>query len=840
MRFDRPIVHLFCNAHIDPVWMWGWEEGLREAISTFRSAADLLDEFPEFIFNHNESLLYEWIEEYDPPLFERIRQHVRSGRWNITGGWYLQPDCNLPGGETLVRVILEGRRYFAEKFGVRPPVAYNFDSFGHPSSLPQLLKGSGFEMYVHCRPVEAQLELPGPFYRWRGMDGSEVLTVRPDTGWYCTPNPGQAQQQALKGVEVARKTKADTIVTWGLGDHGGGATREDLLRFREMIAEFADSDVEIRHSTPEAFMERITAQRKRFPLFAGELQRTLSGTYTSVATIKRAMRETEMLLASAERWSALVWWRFGRAYPSQALREAWKRAMFNTFHDVLCGSLLESAIDGVEDMFGYANDVARRAIVRAQYALLPNVPPQPDTIPIYVFNPHATPLKAPVAINFLSAHAPPPKPIPYTLYDDAGRIVPSQTQGGESVILDEGTWQPFCGFVAEVPPLSVRRYEIHYRRPPRRAARIHVREDDASIRVETPFWSARFDRSEAALVELVEKKSGRSLLKGPLRFAAMRDHAHGWGGENNWVFNQLFAPLTALSPAEVGAFVGMEGHEGPALRVIASGAAWVTVECLTGWQHTRASIRHTFYAELPYIDLQTQLYMQARRKMLKLQFPFALRDVRAFCEIPYGVAEYPADATEYPYSRWIRLETPEITVGIANSGQNGFDVSADGILNLSVARGGTHCSWSETDVPTEKSYTFMDQTRIDTTFRLLAGAKRPTSAALVLAAAELNQPFERFFVYHPASLPEGAPERPGPALTVRPATIALTALKKAEREEALIVRLQETSGRATRAQINLEDAPLLEARFKPYEIKTFKIERGGSWQAVNLLEEPLA
>lgn len=836
----QPIVHLICNAHIDPVWMWGWEEGLREAISTFRSAADLLDEFPEFIFNHNESLLYEWVEQYDAPLFERIRQHVQQGRWNISGGWYLQPDCNLPDGETLVRVILEGRRYFAERFGVRPPVAYNFDSFGHPSSLPQILAGSGFEMYIHCRPVASQLALPGPFYRWRGADGSEVLAVRPDTGWYCTPQPGQAQQQARRGVEIARATGMDTLVTWGLGDHGGGATREDLLLFRELIAEHKGSGVEIRHSTPEAFLNRIRPHRRKLPIYRGELQRTLAGTYTSVASIKRKMRQTEALLAAAERWSALAWWRFGRAYPAAELREAWKRAMFNTFHDVLCGSLIESAIEGVEDMFGYANDMARRTIVRAQYALLPAIEPQPNTIPIYVFNPHSTTIQAPVGINFLSAYAPPPQPRPFTLYDDAGRVVPSQTEGGESVVINEGTWQPFCGFIAAVPPLAVRRYEVRYKRPPQPRQQLAVTEDETGVCIETRYWFARFDRAQAALVELVEKRSGRSLLKGALRFVAMHDHAHAWGGENNWIFNRLYAPLTALSPQEVGAFAGMEGHDGPALRVIARGPVWVTVECLTGWQHTRASLRHTFYASLPYIDLETQLYMQARRKMLKLQMPFDLHDVRAVCEVPYGAVERPADATEYPYTRWVRLETEAITVGIANNGQNGFDVSAEGLLNLSVSRGGTHCSWSETDVPTDKSYTFMDQERVDTRFRLVAGAnRRATAQALTLAAAELNQPLERFFVYRPATPPEKAAEHPVTGLSVTPAHVLLTALKRAETQEALIVRLQETSGRATRARVTLEAAPPLEAQFKPFEIRTFKIVRGGVWTAVNLIEEEL-
>ncbi|MFW5696885.1 MAG: glycoside hydrolase family 38 C-terminal domain-containing protein, partial [Phototrophicaceae bacterium] len=644
MTQNRPIVHLICNAHIDPVWMWAWEEGLREAISTFHTAAQLLDEFPEFVFNHNESLLYEWIEEYDPALFERIRRLVQIGRWNITGGWYLQPDCNLPAGETLVRVILEGRRYFQEKFGVRPPVAYNFDTFGHPSSLPQLLNQSDFDLYIHCRPTESQMELPAALYRWRGPDGSEVMTLRPDTGWYGTPQPGQPLEQARNGIRIARETGRDTLVTWGLGDHGGGATRQDLLALRELLAEYRDADVDVRHSTPEAYLARMRVYYDELPVQQGELQRTLSGTYTSVATIKRQQRAVEALLTAAERWSAVAWWRTGAPYPAEALRAAWKRLMFNTFHDVLCGSLVEGAIPGVEAMYGYAEDTARRLTVKAQHALLPNISPQPETIPLYVFNPHATALRAPVGINFLSAYAPPLEKKPFSLYDDSGEPVACQTTGGESVILNEGTWQPFCGFVADMPPLAVRRYEVRFEQPvlPETPA-ITVDESEADIKISTDFWQARFDREQAALVDLVERKSQRNLLRGPVQLYAMRDEAHAWGGENNWVYNEPVSPLAALSPAEVGDFVGMEGHEGPALRIIARGAAWVTVECLAGWQHTRASIRYTFYAELPFVDVDTRLYMQARRKMIKLQLPFDLHSPQLVCEVPYGVATYPTD-----------------------------------------------------------------------------------------------------------------------------------------------------------------------------------------------------
>ncbi|MBK8019939.1 MAG: hypothetical protein IPK19_00615 [Chloroflexi bacterium] len=834
----RPVVHLFCNAHIDPVWLWGWEEGLREAISTFRTAANLLDEFPEFVFNHNESVLYEWVEEYDPPLFERIRAHVASGRWNITGGWYLQPDVNLPGGETLVRVILEGRRYFAEKFGVRPPVSYNFDTFGHPGSLPQLLAGADFRMYIHYRPDIRHLDLPGMVYRWRSKDGSEVFAVRPDA-WYCTPWPGSPERETRRGVEQARQKGRDVMVMWGLGDHGGGPTREELINFRKLIAEFQDADVEVRHSTPEAFLAAHQPYLHEYPVYEGELQRTLVGTFTSVAPIKRQMREGEALMASAERWAAAAWWRFGRPYPADQLRDAWKRLLFNSFHDTLCGTLTEDAMPGVDDMFGYAHDIARRVIVKGQHALLPNVEPTPETIPIYVCNSHGSAVRAAVGLNFLSDYAPPPKPKVYTLYDDQGVVVPHQTRGGDTSILDDNAWKPFCGFVADVPPLSIRRYEVRFEPPPAFDQKIQVQEDVDAITVETPFWTAGFSRAHG-LVSLVEKSSGCELLRDAVCFVAMHDRSNAWGSDFRVIFSEPFAPLEILSPAEVGAYAGAEGREGPAVRVVASGAAWTTVECLSGWAHTRASLRFTFYADLRHIDLNTTLFMGARAKMLKLQFPFDAPICRPSAEIPYGVAEYPADTGEYPFSRWVRLDAHPMTIGVANNGLNGFDASIDGKLNLSVARGVIHASPMEDAADPGKLYTYTDQGQINTRFRIVAGLNRAEIArALVAAALELNQPLERFFVYYPPTALEGAAAHPAPLLTVTPPQVVVGALKKAEGEDALVIRLHETAGEAVTARIELEGAPPLDAEFGPYQLRTFKIARGGTWKACNLLEEAL-
>ena len=161
-------LHLVCNAHLDPVWQWEWEEGAAEALSTFRIAADFCDEYDNFVFCHNEAILYRWIEEYDPALFERIKSLVSKGKWHIMGGWQLQPDCNMPSGEFFVRQILSGRKYFEEKFNKRPSVAVNVDPFGHSRGLVQILKKSGYEGYLFMRPDSGFIDLPADDFKWKG------------------------------------------------------------------------------------------------------------------------------------------------------------------------------------------------------------------------------------------------------------------------------------------------------------------------------------------------------------------------------------------------------------------------------------------------------------------------------------------------------------------------------------------------------------------------------------------------------------------------------------------------------------------------------------------------
>lgn len=267
---------LVCNAHLDPVWLWDWQEGVAAVIATFRAAADICEAADDFVFCHNEAMIYSWVEQYDPTLFRRIQALVKAGKWHIMGGWYLQPDCNLPSGESILRQIIVGRRYFMEKFHAVPSIAVNFDTFGHSRGLVQILKQCGYTGYLFMRPEKERMELPARNIRWKGFDGSEILAHRLDRSYRSFL--GKAVQDVTDWCE----TEADediSLFTWGIGNHGGGPSRRDLAELNTWIQE--QPQIQARHATPEAFFQALAKEHAAAPVFAHDLRPVFVGCYTS-------------------------------------------------------------------------------------------------------------------------------------------------------------------------------------------------------------------------------------------------------------------------------------------------------------------------------------------------------------------------------------------------------------------------------------------------------------------------------------------------------------------------------------------------------------------------------
>ena len=350
-------LHMIGNAHIDPVWLWQWPEGYQEVRATFQSAIDRMDEYPDFVFTCDSSLFFEWVEESDPALFERIKARIADGRFQVVGGWWVEPDCNIPGGESLVRQALYGQRYLREKFGIVATTGANLDSFGHSAAIPQILAKSGIDSYVFLRPGPEEKALESPIFWWESPDGSRVLAYRIPHE-YCAPKDdlGEHVEKALASLPDGDEEYA---VFYGVGNHGGGPTKSNLDQIARLNEEGDGPRLEL--SSLRRFFDGLARENGAYPTIRGELQHHAPGCYTTHSGIKRWNRRAENLLATAEKWSAVADSLGLRPYPHGELTRAWKLLLFNQFHDTLAGTSIEPAYEDARDQIGHASSLAANA-----------------------------------------------------------------------------------------------------------------------------------------------------------------------------------------------------------------------------------------------------------------------------------------------------------------------------------------------------------------------------------------------------------------------------------------------------------------------------------------------
>lgn len=356
-------VHLIFNAHLDPVWLWPWHAGVTEALATARNACDMLDECDDLIFSRGESWFYEQIQRHDPQTFERIRKHIASGRWEIVGGWYLQPDCNQPGRIGFEKQIELGQCYFQKTFQHFPDIGYNVDSFGHNASLPGMMHKAGQRYYVMMRPQEHEMNLPARLFRWRGYEGGpEIITFRIAAA-YTTPF-GITADHVRASLTGLPEGVDHTMCFVGLGDHGGGPSREMVQWCRDHADDFPGA--KLIFSSPSQFFAAIAKQASSLPLVTGELQQHAVGCYGIARQLKTQLRKAECNLERIE-----------HALPElkndSAIDRAWRSVCFHQFHDTLGGTCLPSAYDFVRADVGgacaQAEEILRRHVIDIAQAL---------------------------------------------------------------------------------------------------------------------------------------------------------------------------------------------------------------------------------------------------------------------------------------------------------------------------------------------------------------------------------------------------------------------------------------------------------------------------------------
>ncbi|HOJ32339.1 MAG TPA: glycoside hydrolase family 38 C-terminal domain-containing protein [Candidatus Hydrogenedentes bacterium] len=823
-------VHLVCNAHLDPVWLWEWQEGVAEALSTFRTAADLCEEFDGFIFNHNEALLYLWIERHDPGLFRRIQDLVRRGKWHIMGGWYLQPDCNMPSGESFVRQALVGKRYFLEKFGVEPRTAINFDPFGHSRGLVQILKKSGYDSYLHCRPGNTDCPLPDADYLWVGFDGSEIYGHR-TLDWYGTPQFGKARQK-VEDYLKANDARQLGIILWGVGNHGGGPSRKDLEDLRELIEE--RRDVVIVHSVPENYFSEIQARPQKPARHEEDLNPWAVGCYTSQIRVKQRHRLLENELYSTEKMVSAAALQQRMEYPKEAFGEALRDLLMAEFHDILPGSSIQPVEEAALRLLDHGIEILARIKAQAFFALAQGEPKAKEKeIPILAYNPHPFPVTGVFECEFNLPDATFDKQFTMPIVHLNGVPVPCQTEKELSnVNLD---WRKRCVFYAELKPSQVTRFDCSLKVLPERPTP-SLQPHDGKIVVNTDVLSAEIS-CKTGLLEKYAVNGTDFIQRGAFQAIVMEDNEDPWGMLHN-EFHKIAGKFRLASPKIAAWVAGLEGKSLEPVRVIEDGPVRSVVEAIFTYHCSFLVLRYHIPKQGGEIEIHVRVHWNEKDKLLKLAVPVRMRQARYLGQVAYGRDELPGDKREVVAQKWVAAISDDHALTLINDGVYGSDFYKNAIrvsLLRSPAYAG-HPIDSRPIVPQDRYTPRHDQGERFFRFWLQGGKTTDRLNCIEREALVHNEtPFLLSFY------PSGMGSKPLPGILLDDEVVVLTAFKQCEDGEDYIVRLFEPTGESRATKLTIPPLGICETiLLNPFEIKSLRVDvRECKIKEVDLIERPV-
>ena len=782
-------IHLICNSHLDPVWMWDWEEGYGEAISTFHQAELFCRDY-DYIFNHNEAVLYEFIEEHDPELFARIREQVKAGKWHIMGGWYLQPDCNMPSGEAFVRQIGLGRKYFAEKFDVRPTTAVNFDSFGHTVGLVQILKKCGYDSYICCRPNPEMMDLPRDFW-WIGKDGSRVKVTRTtDENLYCTAY-GTAKKEIIRKASDYGDDEVG-VALWGVGNHGGLPSRKDLQDVTELIA---DSEYPIVHSTPEQYFAELEPKAE----FAKSMQPCFIGCYTSMQSIKAKHIELENKLFTTEKLCSYASLNGVYNKNEAAFTEAEKALASLEFHDVYAGTC---AADGEKSSLrkaDYAMELLQKEWNKAFFAVCgKHKKAEIGEFPVFIFNSQPYARETVCETEYLM-----PKPV----ISDTEQYTVSVYQNGKKIPSQ-------C--IKELSNIHYdRRKRIAYRckLPAMGEARVNFKVEIEPKKFLAPTAGDEIVFSDSIKTIRISRKTGlmesyivngKELLSaGAFQPMMYTDNADPWGwymeriGENPVDFT--------LSDCKRGPFENLIN-----VNIIEDGDILTEVESFFECGSSYVRISYKMYKELPYTDIKADVFWNEQQKVLKLKVPAAF-DGQFMGQIPFGTDEFAKDGREINAHRFVGFADGENVLTLYNNCTYGFCAEGND-LYATLLRGAAYCAHPIDD------RILIDPNRFTPT---IEQGRHSFSFRLSYDPAEKLENNAQEFVNMPISLnffPHGDENLAKKVLEIGNSSISLSAFYQTE--EGYILRLVNNFDQPAQTDVTICGTSQ-KITFQEYEAKTF-------------------
>lgn len=815
---------LLCNAHLDPVWLWDWQEGATATLATFRAAADICEESENFVFCHNEALLYQWVEEYDPALFRRIQALVAAGKWCIMGGWFLQPDCNLPAGESMLRQIITGQRYFREKFGAAPTVAVNFDSFGHDRGLVQILKQCGYTGYLHMRPESWRMELPGRNYIWRGFDGSEILAHRLDRGYSSLL--GKAVQGVTEWCEKERDDEI-SLFTWGVGNHGGGPSRVDVKGLNAWMEQHPE--LEPIHGTPEAFFAALESAEKDYPVVDQALRPVFVGCYTSQARVKRLHRELENRLYRVEKLLSAAASQGLITYPREQLQDAQRDMLFMEFHDVLPGTTVQKGETASIATLNHGLELVSRLEMQGVMSLLSGQEKaKPEQTPVFLYNPHPYPVEGDFTFELMPADQNWSQELHNVVaVTQNGRVLTSQDEKQDvNMNLD---WRKRITVHAVLEPSCLNRFDCGFHLEARKEAKDVV----------FPREKLNFDNGEMQVIinpatGLVDsyRVDGVEYLR-PNSFApvAYQDVADPWYSEKH-SFPEVAGRFRLAEPRQVRRYSDSAQITSYPVRIVEDGPVRMKVEAEFVWNRSRVVQTYILPKQGTGFKIEQDVLWSESDIMLKLEIPSALTGSYVGQGM-FGWGELPQDGTECVSQKWCGLFGESHALTICNDGIYGSHCS-EGTISLSLMRSSAYAALPIDDrklVHEERYIARMDQGAHHLSFAICGGGTEERRQNVDREAQILN---EAPIII--SAFPSGLGEKPKQGVLISDPRVQLSAMYYDADKNGFVLRLFNTQDTGVTAQLRLPVWNLTQTvELEPFRFRTYLVTGDGQLKETTVL-----
>lgn len=787
-------LHVIPQSHIDLAWWWRYDpETLKIVVEhTLETAFNNFEVFPDYTFTFLQVPAIEPLETQFPKLFYKLRYYVHKprpmdgripnpgpsgakGRLAIGSGLWCEVDGSVPSGESLVRQCVYGKRYFQHVFGIDVRTAWFADAWTHPWTYPQILKKSGIDSYMFIRPRDEGESM----FWWEAPDGSRVFAYTP----FIDPGerlPDQAVTHQRLAATHQRYGVTDNMVLVGVGNHGGGAIREDVARMKQLMAqrETAQGDknkpAKVEFSTPARFVESVLREPHNFPVIRTELEPTLRGAYTTVGEIKRGNRYSENLLLTTEKFSAIASWMGVRPYPQALLFDAWKKTMLNQFHDTISGTDVPPSIDDALRRYAEVQGTAAAELESALRAIAARINTKGPGIPLTVFNPLAWE-RTDIAEGMIAWRDTTSE---ITIVDDQGHSVPAQVVARES----KGP-QPVLrfAFLAEsVPSLG---YRTYWARPAKPNAKRHAVSPASVHELENEFFKVTLDPATGCLSSIYDKTAQREVL------------AQGAQGNLIQIIEDLGDSEGFLKDAQGN--IEHNVWDGPSWNVntdpqispVEHGPLGLTVVVKQKFGLARFTQRITLTHKVPRIDFDLAIDWEGKNRMVKVAFPLSVSSPTATSEIPYGVIDRKSNGQECVAQNWVDISNGGYGVSLLNDSRYGHDFT-ENTIRISVLR-----SPDQPVAATDEKGTHHIR------YALYPHRGSWQEAATVRRGSEFNTPMPVLAsTSHTGELPSIQS-----FLQVSPENVVVSVLKKTEDSEDLILRCYESTGRACSARITVAE-----------------------------------